>query len=116
MAYCLALPDSMKCHKVFHVSLLRQFHATEFPGQSYKPPLPIDVDESGESYEICGIIDSRLKAGKLEYLDEWLGFEGTDEAVTWEPVANVKGCSKLVDAFHAEYPTKPRSSTILRQC
>ena len=115
MAYRLALPDSMKCHNVFHVSLLRQFHASEFPGQSYEPPLPIDVDESGESYEILGIIDSRLKDGKLEYLVEWLGFEGTDEAVTWEPMANVKGCSELVEAFHAEYPDKPNASTTSRR-
>ena len=82
MAYRLELPDSMKCHNVFHVGLLRRFHGTEFPGQSYEPPLPIDVDKSGKSYKIRGIIDSRLKAGKLEYLVEWLGFEGTDEAVT----------------------------------
>ena len=115
MAYRLALPDSMKCHNVFHVSLLRQFHALEFPGQSYEPPLPINVDESGESYEILGIIDSRLKDGKLEYLVKWLGFEGTDEAVTWEPMVNVKGCSKLVEAFHAEYPDKPNVSMTSRR-
>ena len=30
-----------------------------------------------------------------------------DEAITWEPVLNVKGCGELVEAFHKEHPGKP---------
>ena len=107
VAYRLALPKLMRCHNTFHVSLLRQFEGTEFPGQPYNPPLPINVDKSGKLYTICGIVISCLKAGRLEYLVEWLGFKGTDDTATCEPLANVKGCSKLVKAFHKEDPDKP---------
>jgi len=100
----------MKCHNVFNISSLLPFHPT-VPGQSYSPPLPVEVDEAGEMWDVKRIVDSRLRYKKLEYLVEWKGFKGTTEETTWEPAENVEDSPDLVLAFHQSNPTKPSRQT-----
>lgn len=44
-AYELDLPDTMRMHQVFHVSLLDPVATDPMPGQSLPPPSPVEVDE-----------------------------------------------------------------------
>ncbi|KAK4683964.1 putative transposase, partial [Tremellales sp. Uapishka_1] len=108
-AYRIEFPPSMSAiHNVINVSLLRPFRPTEIPGQSYDPPGPIEIDEDGPSFEVKAILDSRYgKRRQLEYKVEWIGYEGTDEATTWEPVGNIDGSQELIDDFHQAHPDKP---------
>ena len=79
----LKLPVTMKNHNIFHLTLLKTYRPLMFQNQASQLPVPIDVD-GDDKYEIANIINSRLntQTGKLEYLVEWLGYEGTDEHTT----------------------------------
>ena len=49
------LPKTMKCHNVFHLSLLELYHANEIEGHSETQPEPIKVDRD-EEYEVERIL------------------------------------------------------------
>ena len=100
-AYRLALPPTMKrLHDVFHVSLLAPYRDN---GRVKPPPIPLDVDEDGEWYEVEAILDRReVRYGgrknkrtgrksreriKVEYCVKWLGYSA--EHNTWEPEENL---------------------------
>jgi hypothetical protein len=52
----------MKCHPVFHVSLIHKWNAS---GRHQPPPPPIAVDDEGEWIEIDRILDHKtVKRGK----------------------------------------------------
>jgi hypothetical protein len=108
-AYRLQLPPSAKIHDVFHVSLLTAFRPPKYPGQAAEPPGPVEITDDGEEYEVANIVDSRRhpRTGRLEYLVEWLGYEGTDEQTSWEPKENLSGSQDSLDEFHGCYPDKP---------
>lgn len=88
VTYRLELPDSMKCHNVFHVSQLLEY---KYDGRAQPPPPPIDFDdgEGGTWLEIDTILAHRIvKRGSTEvkqYLVRWKGYgpehdEWRDEA------------------------------------
>ena len=52
------------------------------------------------------VLDSRIRRGKLFYLVEWTGMEGSDK-VTWEPAYHLENAPNLVKDFHQLYPKKP---------
>jgi hypothetical protein len=69
VAYRLDLPDNLRWHNVFHVSLLRAYVAG---GRVQPPPMPEIVD--GEpGYEVGQLLDHRLKQTQLEFLVAWKG-------------------------------------------
>ena len=96
VAYKLELPENMKLHPVFHVSLLK--HATHVPIKA--PPFPTLVDGDLE-YEVESILSHRFVGhNKLEYLVKWLGY-GVQHN-TWEPSANCANCPQLVSDYWAK--------------
>jgi len=102
-AYRLTLPDTMKVHPVFHVSLLEPVSNDPLPGQSNPPPPPVIVDGE-EEFEVEEVLDSRLfgRNRRLQYLVRWSGYPDP----TWEPAANLSEVA-AVDSFHALFPSKP---------
>ena len=70
-AVCLHLPDTVKLHPVFHVSLLGHAANDPLPRQRSPPPPAIIVD--GEEWEVERVLDSRLFYCKLQYLVKWMG-------------------------------------------
>ena len=101
-AYRLDLPDTMKVHPVFHVSLLKPYQANEIPNRVQPPPPPvIVVTEEGESeeYEVEAILRTRLFYGRLQYLVRWKGYEGPD-SVQWCSPDDVANAAELVNQFH----------------
>jgi hypothetical protein len=107
-AYRLQLPPSAKIHDVFHVSLLTAYKSPTYPGQAEEPPGPVEITDEGEEYEVADILDSRRnpRTGRLEYLVEWLGYEGTDEQTSWEPVEYLSNSQDTIAEFHARHPEK----------
>ena len=106
-AYMLELPATMKCHNVFHVSLLKLFQPPTIEGQAYEAPGPIEVDGDEEEWEVKAVVDSRLFRRRLQYLVEWIGYEGTPDAASWQPASDLENSQEMVDDFHAKNPDKP---------
>lgn len=102
-AYKLELPPSMKCHPVFHVSLLDPASSDPYPGQIEPPPPPIIIEDE-EEWVVEKIEDSRMfgRWKKLQYLVKWKGYPD----VTWEPAEDINGLA-AIDQFHETYPEKP---------
>ena len=100
-AYRLLLPDTMKVHPVFHVSLLDPARDDPLPGQQIPPPPPVIVDGEKE-HEVEEILDSRVRRRRLQYLVKWTGYDDP----TWEPQEYLEDVH-AVDVFHAQYPDKP---------
>jgi len=76
-AYKLKLPDTMRIHPVFHVSLLEPYRLRpgEDPAQ-HEPPVLV---EDEEEYEVEEVLSERRIRGKTQYLVSWKG---------WSPAYN----------------------------
>lgn len=77
VAYKLALPDCMRCHPVFHVSLLKPYHQD---GRHQPAPPPFEFDEEeGLWYEIDGCLEHRtVRRGRKSQLQYLVSFKGHD--------------------------------------
>ena len=78
-AFRLALPYAIKIHPVYHVSLVEPHVANPFPGRVVVPPLAIQVD-GVEEFEVNSILDSRFRRRKLEYYEDWVGYDLFDHS------------------------------------
>ena len=101
-AYKLDLPDSMKVHPTFHVSLLETYQDNPLPSQVKPPPPPIEID-GNEEYELEEILDSRYRYKKLQYSAKWKGYTAEHDQ-EWYPADNFNKAELAVQQFHERYP------------
>jgi transposase InsO family protein len=87
--YRLKLPDSMRIHPIFHISLLVPTSNQETKEQ------PIAMDET---YEVEKILKKRVRNGRTEYLVRWTGYDSKDD--TWEPTHHLN-CPERIQEFNA---------------
>jgi hypothetical protein len=94
-------------HPVFHVTLLRKAPLDEIeerPRAEHPPPV---IDAEGKiAYEVEGVLDSRLRRGKLEYLMKFVGYG--PEWNEWIPEEEAQGSRDLIAQFHRKNPSAPR--------
>ena len=95
-AYELDLPNNMKIHNVFHISLLKEWKGGTLP----HPPPPIEIDGELE-WEVEEILLHReVKKGKTkrnEYYVNWAGYG--PEHSTWEPERNVQNSPEALELY-----------------
>ena len=97
VAYKLDLPNNLKIHPVFHVSLLKPYkESDEFERDVLPPPICISETQEDE-YEVEAILDKKLVRQKPFYLVKWLGYP-LHEA-TWEPLTHLINTQELVNEF-----------------
>jgi hypothetical protein len=82
---------------MFHVSLLKPYHASTIPGRIHDPPPPIDVDGEHE-YEVEDILNSRILNCQLQYFVHWHGYDVSE--CTWESIKNLSNAMENVHEFH----------------
>ena len=102
-AYKLDLPASMKCHTIFHVSLLEPTASNPLKGQKQPAPPPVIVDNNVE-FEAEEILDFKRVYKTLKYLVKWVGYDQT----TWETAEFLMNSPELVHYFHKKWPKKPQ--------
>jgi hypothetical protein len=100
VAYKLDLPRNMKCHPVFHVSLLKPFNGA----RDQAPPPPLLIDGEYE-WEVRQILDHRgMVPGKRKFLVSWEG-QGPEHH-TWEPERNLTNCPDLLAEYWFDTATR----------
>jgi Chromo (CHRromatin Organisation MOdifier) domain len=112
----LRLPKTLRCHNVFHVSLLEPYRASQIEGRQQALPPPVVVDGENE-YEVEQILRSekrKAKRGKkwwVEYLVRWKNYPPGES--TWETVdAFDDGAEHLLHEFHQNNPKAPRDPSL----
>ena len=97
--YKLELPQEIKVHPTFHVSLLKPYYEDTLRPERKQVlrPLPKLVGEHLE-YEVEGILKSRntKKKGK-EYLVKWRGYH--EKEATWVNAKDMANAKEVVDRF-----------------
>jgi len=73
VAYKLQLPQNMKLHPVFHISLLKKYNPDDEYNR-HQPPPAIITSDNEEEYEVENILDKRIHYRKPQYLVKWLGY------------------------------------------
>ncbi|SNX82233.1 uncharacterized protein MEPE_00939 [Melanopsichium pennsylvanicum] len=99
-AYRLLLPPSWKVHPVFHVQMLEPY--PDGVRESSDAPQPTTLEDDYADFEVEGVLDSRRRAGHLQYKVSWVGYPPS-----WVPAEDVDRAPDLVAAYHAANPTKP---------
>ncbi|SNX84008.1 uncharacterized protein MEPE_02716 [Melanopsichium pennsylvanicum] len=99
-AYRLLLPPSWKVHPVFHVQMLEPY--PDGVRESSDAPQPTTLEDDYADFEVEGVLDSRRRAGRLQYKVSWVGYPPS-----WVPAEDVDRAPDLVAAYHAANPTKP---------
>ncbi|QRV92840.1 Retrotransposable element Tf2 protein [Ceratobasidium sp. AG-Ba] len=87
-AYRLELPDTMKIHDVFPVTLLSPVVKDTDFNRSFVPPPPVITSEGEEHFEVDKFLDWKIKDGKWHYRVRWKGYGPLDD--TWEDVEDLK--------------------------
>jgi Chromo (CHRromatin Organisation MOdifier) domain len=115
VAYKLELPESMKIHDVFHVSLLKEYH----DDGSRQPAQPITLEDGSEEYVVEKVLLHRERRYgtkiRKEYLIKWEGC--SPEHNSWEPEENTDNCQELIKEYwessakSAAYRLKGRDAT-----
>lgn len=110
MSYRLALPNSLdKIHPVFHTSLLKPFINNHIPDRVQSVPLPPDIVDGYEEYEVQEILDHKVVRKRDKYLVWFKGYgPDQDEWLSSENLANSK---KLLKNFHRKFGDKSEVGT-----
>jgi hypothetical protein len=97
--YRLKLPDRMKIHPEFHISLLEPTSNTKSYGD----------EEAFDEYEVEAVVDKRINiTGKTEYLIKWMGYD--NEENTWEESTNLFCPDKVREYDQKIGRRKPKNS------
>jgi hypothetical protein len=108
VAYRLALPASLRIHKVFHVSQLKRCidQPDLFPhrDQVIRPP-PEEINEQGEElYEVERVISKRTRRLRgrniTEYLVLWKGYPEWEKS--WEPASGLRRAQEAIQAYNSQ--------------
>lgn len=103
-SYRLELPSEggwQRVHDVFHVSLLRPYHARPGHELDVCPP-PLKWADGQPEWQVEDILDHRLKRGRVSHcLVRWKGWP--PEHDSWEPVRNLKNSPDLVRRYCQEH-------------
>jgi len=94
-AYRLELPETLRIHPVFHISLLKPYYPNE--DNEATETIQNITNETPEEQEVEAILDKRTYYRRLQYLVKWKGHPLHD--ATWEPLKNLENYKDLVKEF-----------------
>ena len=93
-------------HKVFHMSLIKQYRAD---GRTQPPPHPDLVDDCPE-WTVQQVLDHRVvrrgRQRKIKYLISWVGYAA--DYNIWETAANASNAAELAREYWLTQPANCR--------
>ncbi len=109
VAYKLELPEKLKLHPVFHVSMLKPFHEDgEDPERNKSKRAPMGVktayDRAVENIAGDRVVRRKHYRPRHEYLVRWKGFPESE--TSWEPAEALWQFQDKIDRYHAEDATR----------
>jgi hypothetical protein len=101
-SYELKLPESMKIHPVFHVSLLE-------PADKDTIVITPEIEINEPEYTAEAILDKSIINGETKYLVKWKNYPDSEN--TWEPIKHLENCQPLVRRYHQTRDHQERNSS-----
>ena len=99
----LRLPDSLRIHPAFHVSLIKPVATSELSPPA-EPPLPPLLVDGHPAFVVSKVLDVRPKGRGFQFLVDWEGY-GPEER-SWLSRKLILDDS-LIREFYAAHPGKP---------
>ena len=110
LAYKLDLPNTMRIHPVFHVSLLRPYRRDPCPERVQPAPGPVECEDGHEYYYIREILRHKTpKRGHRKFLVAWKGYDQHHDS--WEFESSVEGTDAYRD-YLSRTGLKPRNRSV----
>ena len=106
VAVRLELPEHVRIHPVFHVSLLAPYKSPQV-GQEQHCPAPIEIDGELEYYAEL-VLNVRKRKNTTQYLMKWYGYDDTYNS--WSDLKDVVNSWQLILEFYSHNPTALRPS------
>ncbi|KAL0934452.1 reverse transcriptase domain protein [Colletotrichum truncatum] len=103
----LALPDTMKCHPVFHISLLEPAPK----GSRTMDHIEVDPEQDYEVERILDHIDQHDDI-EIQYLIKWKNY-GHEEN-TWEPASNLEHAQEELQEYWTQWETRQHAKVMQR--
>lgn len=99
--YQLSLPQGIRIHPVFHISLLEPAHKD---AEETQDCIKVAIQEP--EYQVKQILDSRFSQQKTpEYLIKQEGYKHSEN--TQEPIKHLSHCQEELQRYHRQNPDQP---------
>ncbi len=108
--YKLELPENLRVHPTFHVSLLKLVsHDASRPNREYNSRPPLDLVHNESEFEVEAVLKLRqLRGREREYLVKWKGYHPIE--ASWVNESDMEHAQEAIEEFHTR-PTKKRRRT-----
>jgi hypothetical protein len=108
--YKLELPENLRVHLTFHVSLLKLVSRdASRPNREYNSRPPHDLVYNEPEFEVEAIFKSRqLRGREGEYVIKWKGYHPIE--ASWVNESDMEHAQEAIEEFHTR-PAKKRRRT-----
>jgi hypothetical protein len=108
--YKLELPENLRVHPTFHVSLLKPVSRdASRPNRENNSRPPLDLVHNEPEFEVEAVLKSRqLRGREREYLVKWKGYHPIE--ASWVNESDMEHAQQAIEEFHAR-PAKKRHRT-----
>jgi len=104
--YKLELPENLRVHPTFHVSLLKLVSRdASRPNREHNSRPPPDLVHNEPKFEVEAVLKSRqLRGRKWEYLVKWKGYHPIE--ASWVKESQMEHAQEAIEEFHARLAKK----------
>jgi hypothetical protein len=108
--YKLKLPENLRVHPTFHVSLLKLVSRdASRPNREQNSRPPLDLVHNEPEFEVEAMLKSRqLRGREWEYLVKWKGYHAIE--ASWVNESDMEHAQEAIEEFHTR-PAKKRRRT-----
>jgi hypothetical protein len=98
--YKLELPENLKVHPIFHVSLLKPVaRDASRPDREHNSRPPPNLVHNEPEFEVEAVLKSRqLRGREREYLVKWKGYHPIE--ASWVNESDMEHAQKAIEEFH----------------